>query len=67
MNRTCNQCQTEMIKDCKVNVEYDLSGITISQKCKGLFNSVSAKTKASVCPNCGFVALYIDEYEKFNK
>ena len=67
MNRTCNQCQTEMIKDCKVNVEYDLSGITVSQKRKGLFNSVSAKTKASVCPNCGFVALYIDEYEKFNK
>ncbi|MDQ0971259.1 hypothetical protein QFZ31_001137 [Neobacillus niacini] len=67
MNRTCNQCQAEMIKDCKVSVEYDVSGISISQKRKGLFNSVSAKTKASVCPNCGFVALYIDEYEKFNK
>ena len=66
MKRTCNQCQTEMIKDCKVNVEYDVSGITISQKRKGLFNSVSAKTKASVCPNCGYVSLYIDEYEKFN-
>jgi ribosomal protein L28 len=67
MNGICNQCQTEMIKDCKVSVEYDLSGITISQKRKGLFNSVSAKTKASVCPNCGNVAFYIDEYKKFNK
>lgn len=67
MKRTCSQCQTEMIKDCKVSVEYDVSGITISQKRKGLFNSVSAKTKAAVCPNCGFVALYIDEYEKFTK
>ncbi|KAA9023965.1 hypothetical protein [Niallia endozanthoxylica] len=67
MKRTCNQCQTEMITDCKVTVEGDLSGIKISQKGTGLFNSVSAKAKGSVCPNCGFVALYIDEYEKFNK
>ena len=61
MNRICNQCQTEMIEDCKVNVEWELYGIKISQKGKGLFNSVSAKPKASICPNCGYVALYIDE------
>jgi hypothetical protein len=67
MKRICNQCQTEMINDCKVSVEYDVNGISISQKRKGLFNSVSAKTKASVCPNCGNVALYIDEYTKFIK
>lgn len=67
MKRICNQCETEMINDCKVNVEYDLSGITISQKRKGLFKNVSAKTKASVCPNCGYVAFYIDEYKEFNK
>lgn len=67
MERICHQCQTEMIKDCKVNVEYDLSGITISQKRKGLFNNVSAKTKAAVCPNCGNVAFYIDDYQIFNK
>ncbi|MEH6996126.1 hypothetical protein V7075_26065 [Neobacillus drentensis] len=67
MTRICNQCQTEMIKDCKVNVEYDLSGITISQKRKGLFKNVSAKTKAAVCPNCGNVAFYIDDYQIFNK
>jgi hypothetical protein len=56
-----------MIKDCKVNVEYDLSGITISQKRKGLFKNVSAKTKAAVCPNCGNIAFYIDDYQIFNK
>jgi hypothetical protein len=67
MKRNCNQCPTEMITDCKVAVEYDLSGIAISQKRKGLFKSVSAKTKASVCPNCGYVAFYIDEYGKFIK
>ncbi len=46
MKRICIQCQTEMIEDCKVTVEGDLAGIKISQKRKGLFNNVSAKTKA---------------------
>jgi hypothetical protein len=67
MKRICYQCQIEMIIDCKVSVEYDVSGITISQKRKGLFKNVSAKTKASVCPNCGNVAFYIDEYKNFIK
>jgi hypothetical protein len=63
----CNQCQHEMIKDCKVTVEYDLSGITISKKGKGIFNKVSSKSKAAVCPNCGYVAFYIDEYKEFSE
>jgi ssDNA-binding Zn-finger/Zn-ribbon topoisomerase 1 len=63
----CNLCQTEMIKDCGVNVQYDLTGITISKKGTGFFNKVTAKTKAAVCPNCGYVALYIDDYEKFKE
>jgi hypothetical protein len=63
----CNQCQHDMIKDCKVNVEYDLSGITISKKGKGLFKKVSSKLKAAVCSNCGYVAFYIDEYQEFSK
>ncbi|MEK5442688.1 MULTISPECIES: nucleic acid-binding protein [unclassified Fredinandcohnia] len=67
MKRICIHCQTEMIKDCKVTVEGDIAGLKISQKRKGLFNNVSAKTKASVCPNCGYVALYIDDFKEFNQ
>lgn len=67
MKRICIQCQTEMIEDCKVTVEGDLAGIKISQKRKGLFNNISSKTKASVCPNCGYVALYIDEFKEFKQ
>ncbi|MFP7296962.1 hypothetical protein [Neobacillus niacini] len=63
----CNQCQYEMTKDCKVNVEYDTPGIRISKKWKGSSNKVSAKTKAAVCSNCGYVALYIDEYKEFSE
>ena len=65
MNRICNQCQTEMIDDCKVNVQGGMYGIKVSQK-KGLFSS-SANPKASVCPNCGYVAFYIDEFREFIK
>ncbi|MFJ7367173.1 hypothetical protein ACIQWQ_24170 [Peribacillus frigoritolerans] len=64
MKRICNQCQTEMIDDCKVNVQGGMNGIKISQK-KGLFNGVSSNPKASVCPNCGYVAFYIDNFREF--
>ncbi len=36
-------------------------------KRKGLFNSVSSYPKASVCPNCGYVAFYIDNFRDFIK
>ncbi len=66
MRMQCNQCQKEMIEECKVNVEGGMYGIKISKKGKGLFNNVSAKPKAAVCPSCGYVAFYIDEYKEFS-
>jgi len=63
----CNQCQIEMIVDCDVNVEGGMYGIKISKKGKGLFKKVSAKPKAAVCSNCGYVSFYIDEYKEFGK
>jgi hypothetical protein len=63
----CKQCQSEMVNDCKVNVEFDTPGITKSKKGKGLFNKVSAKSKAAVCSNCGYVAFYIDKYKEFSE
>lgn len=63
----CIHCQSDMIKDCKVNVEGGMYGIKISKKGNGLFNNVSAKTKAAVCSNCGFVAFYIDKYKEFSQ
>lgn len=62
----CNQCQYEMVRDCNVNVEGGMYGIKINKKKKGLFNKVSAKPKAAVCSNCGYVAFYIDEYKEFS-
>ncbi len=67
MKRVCNQCQTEMIEDCSVNVERGMYGIKITQKGQGIFNNVSAKPKAAICPKCGYVAFYIDEFKEFKK
>ena len=62
----CNQCQCEMVKDCNVTVEGVLYGLKIKKKKKkGLFSKVSAKPKAAVCPNCGYVAFYIENYKGF--
>jgi hypothetical protein len=63
----CNQCQNEMTKDCKVNVEYDTSGIRISKKWKGLFNKVSAKTKAALCSNCGYELFTLMNIKRFSE
>lgn len=67
MSRICQQCQTEMIEDCDVSVEFDVSGIAITQKRKGLFKNVYESTKAAVCPNCGNVSLYVEDFKKFIK
>ena len=65
MKRICNQCQTEMIDDCRVE---SFGGITISKKGKGfIFNTEYGTPKAAVCPNCGCVVFYIDNYKDFVK
>ena len=56
-----------MIIDCNVNVEGGVYGIKISKKGNGLFNKVSAKPKAAVCSNCGYVSFYIEDYKEFTE
>jgi len=65
MKRICSQCQTEMIDDCVVNIDGAVYGLKIKKKGKKLFSGVSAVPKSAVCPNCGCVVLYIDEYKDF--
>lgn len=65
MKKICNQCQTEMIEDCRVE---SFGGITISKKGKKRFLDTTYGTpKAAVCSNCGCVIFYIDNYKDFVK
>jgi hypothetical protein len=54
-----------MVKDCKVTVEEGVLYGLKRKKKKGLFSKVSAKPKAAICPICGYVALYIENYKGF--
>jgi len=65
MNFTCIHCETEMIKDCHIQVEKAMYGLKIKKNKSGFFNNISEKPKAAVCPDCGYVALYIDDFYKF--
>ncbi len=67
MKKICNNCQSEMIGDCSVKVEDGAFSFKITQKGKGFFNNVSAVPKAAICPNCGNVAFYVEEYKQFKR
>lgn len=56
-----------MVDDCSVSVEGALYGIRIKRKGKGLFSSVSEVPKAAVCPSCGNVVFYIENYKALTK
>lgn len=62
--RVCSSCQSDMIEDCSVKVQYEGEGIKILKK-NGFFSYTSSIAKAAVCPNCGNVSLYVDDFEKF--
>lgn len=67
VNRKCCYCKVELIEDCSINVQGGMYGINIIKKRKGLFKKVSAIPKAAICPECGNIQFYIDEYEKFKE
>ncbi|WP_332647058.1 nucleic acid-binding protein [Lysinibacillus sp. 54212] len=62
--KTCSQCKSQMIEDCEVRSVY---GVEILKKRKGFFRSIRSKPFAAVCPTCGYVALYVENYESYNE
>jgi len=52
-----------MVDNCSVSVEDALYGIRIKRRGKVPFNSVSAVPKAAVCPNCGTVIFYVEDFQ----
>ena len=60
----CNKCKTEMINDCNV-IGYMGIEIRVTKKHKGLFNKSIDSLKACVCPSCGSVEFYIENYGDF--
>lgn len=68
MKKQCNNCKKDMIDDCSVMV-HAASGVTVTKEKKGVFKNMMNKAydnvKALVCPNCGSVEFYIEDYKSF--
>lgn len=60
----CNKCGCNMSTECDVYSNNGV-GVFVKKKRKGLFNNTSDCVKASVCPSCGKVELYIEDPERF--
>lgn len=63
--RKCHECETTMVGECTIRVEGGGYGIKIQKKGHGLFNRVAESPHVYVCPSCGYVAMYVDNAERF--
>ncbi len=59
--RKCIRCQAKMAEGLEIKTN-DALGLAISEK--GLFKGSLGKTVAAVCPECGYVELYLEHPEK---
>lgn len=59
MERICNCCDTKMVNDCDIKVcaTYDIQG-----KKDGKFAGI----KCAICPKCGYVMLYCENFKDFD-
>ena len=63
--RKCLRCESVMVEDLKVMVTNGGYGVDVREK--GMFKSSLGKIKCSVCPECGYVATYIDDPENIKE
>lgn len=59
--RKCLRCHEEMVENLDVKVDMQGYGIRITTK--GVFGTTVEKPKVAVCPKCGEVSLYIENFE----
>lgn len=63
--RKCLRCQKEMIEDLDVFVSNGAYGIDVREK--GLLKGTLGKIKCAVCPECGYIEMYIQDTTKIKK
>ena len=61
--RVCRQCQCEMLEGFDVKVERAGYGIKIA-KGTDIFASRIEKPKVAICPKCGEISLYVENFGK---
>ena len=63
--RKCLRCESAMVEDLTVMVSGGGYGIDVREK--GLFKGSLGKIKCAVCPECGYVEMYVDNTEGIKK
>ena len=63
--RKCLRCDEVMVEDYMLKTEnITACASVVLGKGRGIFSDTKGKVKASVCPNCGEISIFIDELEK---
>lgn len=62
--RNCIRCQSSMAEDLELRTN-DALGITLGEK--GLFKGSLGRLIAAVCPECGYVEVYLPDTSKVKK
>lgn len=65
MIRRCLRCNVEMIENFDIKVEGTGYGIKLTEQ--GIFKDNLGKFKCSVCPECGYTEVYIEDTERIKK
>lgn len=60
--RKCIRCDIPMKENFDVKVEGAAYGLKITEQ--GIFKDNLGKVKAAVCPECGYLELYLDDVSK---
>ncbi|ALU15460.1 nucleic acid-binding protein [Eubacterium sp. AM05-23] len=59
--RICPHCQYEMRESFDIKIDSTGNGLKVTKE--GTFGEVIGKPKVAVCPKCGEVSIYLDEYD----
>ena len=63
--RKCIRCECEMKENYDVKVEGGAYGLKITKP--GIFKDNLGKVHAAVCPECGYLELYLEDTVKIKK
>lgn len=60
--RKCIRCESEMLEDYDVKVEWAAYGLKITEF--GILKDNLGKVHAAVCPKCGYLEFYLKDTTK---
>ncbi|MGM9972784.1 MAG: nucleic acid-binding protein [Clostridiaceae bacterium] len=63
--RKCIRCNAEMIEDFDVKVEGGAYGLKVTNQ--GIFKDNLGKVTCAICPDCGYMELYLKDVSKIKQ